>query len=115
MSYVTQRDRNATFRGPPDVCAGQVCEEHRMRPVSRKGAEPAIAGSTWTCTPPAVDGSSWTREAQEQRGSSWTRTAAILRGSSWTREAKLQDGSSWTREAKRQGGPARPPGAHNHA
>src|SRR4051812_11603216 len=85
-------------------CAGPVCEEHRMRPVSRKSAEPAIAGSTWTCTPPAVDGSSWTREAQEQRGSSWTRTAAILRGSSWTREAKLQDGSSWTREAKQQDG-----------
>ncbi|MDT7538746.1 MAG: serine protease AprX [Actinomycetota bacterium] len=75
-----------------------------MRPVSRKNAKPAIAGSTWTCTAPAVDGSSWTREAQQQRGSSWTRTAAILRGSSWTREAKLQDGSSWTRQAAAQDG-----------
>src|SRR5689334_21671704 len=115
MSYVTERDCGATFRGPPAVCAGRVCGEHRMRPVRRQSA-PEVAGSTWTCTAPAadgsswtreaqqLDGSSWTREAQQQRGSSWTRTAAILRGSSWTREATLQDGSSWTREAARQDG-----------
>jgi serine protease AprX len=70
-----------------------------MRPASHESAEPAIAGSTWTCTAPAADGSSWTREAQQQRGSSWTRTAAILRRSSWTRSAKLVDGSSWTNQA----------------
>jgi serine protease AprX len=70
-----------------------------MRPARRKTAEPALDGSTWTCTTPAADGSSWTREAQAQRGSSWTRTAAILRGSSWTRSAEAVRGSSWTAQA----------------